>query len=149
MGVLGGGKVQKKEGLRFGFHALGRAASLNPIWASPRPILPFASSNDIAHGSVALGLVVLALMVVIVIVGQVRKERALVSMGVVSIGGSLGVIVLLASTPVNYFEAFIWVNLAVWIVGICLWLTLGLAVIVVFRPQIARVRSRLGHNVPI
>ena len=144
MGVLGGGKVQKKEGLRFGLHALGRAASLNPIWTSPRPILPFASSNDITHGNILLGLVVLALMVVIVIVGQVRKERALVSMAVVSIGGSLGIIVLFASTPVSYFEAFIWINLAVWIVGICLWLTVGLAVIVALRPQIVKVRSRFA-----
>jgi hypothetical protein len=148
VGILSGGKVQAKEGLSYGLHAFGRAASLSPIWASPRPIDPFASSNDFAHGNIVLGLLVLVLMVLIVVWGVRRKERALVSMGVVSIGGSLGVIVLLASSPVSYLLSFIWVNLAVWLVGIVLWLTVGLAVIIALRPQIAKVRSQLAEVRP-
>jgi hypothetical protein len=147
-GILSGGQVQKKEGLIFGLHALGRAVSVSPIWASPRPINPLTSANDLAHGNIALGLLVLVLMIVIVVVGVRRKERALVSMGVVAIGGSLGVIVLLDSSPVSYLLSFIWVNLAVWIVGIFLWITVGYAIVIALRPHLATLRSQVAELRP-
>jgi hypothetical protein len=145
MGLLSGGTVQKKEGLSYGLHALGRAASVSPIWASPRPLDPFASANDLAHGNIVLAFLVLLLMAVIVVVGLRRKERLLVSMGVVSIGGSLGVVVLLSSSPVSYLLSFIWVNLVVWVVGIFLWITVGYAVVLALRPQIAKVRAQVAE----
>jgi hypothetical protein len=145
MGLLSGGKVQKKEGLSYGLHALGRAASVSPIWASPRPLDPFASANDLAHGNIVLAFLVLLLMAGIVVMGVRRKERALVSMGVVSIGGSLGVVVLMASSPVSYLLSFIWVNLVVWIVGIFLWITVGYAAVIVLRPQIAKLQAQVAE----
>ena len=65
-------------------------------------------------------------------------------MCVISIGVSLGTIYLFARTPVGDYAAFVWVNLAVWILGVCIWLTLGLAVIAAVRPQIAAIKPQIA-----
>jgi hypothetical protein len=143
-GILSGGTVQKTEGWAFGLRALGRAASLNPIWASPRPIAPFTSSSDIAHRSILLGLVVLAILISVAVMAKRHRHPAVLSMCVVSIAGMIGTVVLFSSTPITYFEAFIWINLELWLVGICIWLTLGLAVVVALRPQIAAIRPQIA-----
>ncbi len=144
-GVLGGGSIRRTEGWTLGFRGLGRIASLNPIWASPRPIQPFISSNDFAHRSISLGLLLVSVLIAIGVIAWRLRQRAIVSMCVVSLGGMLGTVVLLSSVPVSYYLAFVWVNLDVWIVGICVWLTLGLTLITAIRGHAgAVVRSRAG-----
>ena len=130
------------RGLGLGLRALGRVASFNPIWASPRPIAPFASSGDIAHRNVLFGVLLVVVLIVVAVVARRHNHPAVVSMCVVSLGGLLGAVVLLASTPVHYYLSFIWVNLVIWIVGICVWLTLGLAVVTAIRPRLASMRAR-------
>jgi hypothetical protein len=142
-GTLSGAPASKTEGLGFGLRALSRAASLNPIWASPRPIDPFASSNDISHRNPLFALVLLALVGIAAVAWR-HKKPALMSMCVVSIGGSLGVVVLFTLTPASYLLAFVWVNLALWLVGICIWLTLGLAVITAIRSRYGREKIKLS-----
>ena len=66
------------------------------------------------------------------------------SLCVISVSVSLGTIFLFAHTPVNDFAAFIWVNLAVWTLGICIWLTLGLAVVTAVRPRIAAISPQIA-----
>ncbi len=143
-GILSGGTVQRTEGFVFGLRALGRVGSLNPIWASPRPILPFASSNDIAHRNILLGLVMVAILVAVTVMARRHGHRALLSMCILSIAALLGTVILFASTPVSYYEAFIWINLELWLVGLCVWITLGLAAFVAIRPQIAIIRPQIA-----
>jgi hypothetical protein len=145
--------TSKTQGWDFGLRALSRAAALNPIWAGPRPIDELSAYADIDHRNVLVGVVVLALLATVATAAWRRKNAALLSMSVISLGGSLGVVALFARTPTNDLLAFIWVNLAVWLVGICIWLTLGLAVLTAIRPQltdirtqVAEVRSQLGRR---
>ena len=65
-------------------------------------------------------------------------------MCVISLSVSVGTILLFARTPVSDFAAFIWINLAVWALGICIWLTLGLAAVTAIRPQIAAIRPQIA-----
>ena len=136
--------MQRTEGFAFGLRALGRVASLNPIWASPRPILPFASSNDIAHRNILLGLVMVAILVAVTVMARRHGHRALLSMCILSIAALLGTVILFASTPVSYYEAFIWINLELWLVGLCVWITLGLAAVVAIRPQLAVIGPQIA-----
>ena len=80
-------------------------------------------------------------LIVVAVVARQHDHPAVVSMCVVSLGGLLGAVVLLASTPLHYYLSFIWVNLVIWIVGICVWLTLGLAVVTAIRPRLASIRD--------
>jgi hypothetical protein len=142
----------KTEGWVFGLRALSRAVSLNPIWAAPRPIDELSAYRDIAHRNVLFGLV-LVVLVGIGVGAWRRRESALLSLCVVSLGGAVGIVILFARTPTNDLLAFIWVNLAVWLVGICIWLTLGLFVVTALRrqwadvrTQVAEVRAQLGRK---
>jgi hypothetical protein len=135
----------KTDGWVFGLRALSRAASFNPIWAAPRPIDELSSYADIAQRNVLLGLVVLVVLVGIGVKAWRRRESALLTLCVVSLGGSLGVVILFARTPTNDILAFIWVNLAVWLVGICIWLTLGVAVATALRPHFEEIRSQVSE----
>ena len=142
-GILAGGTVSRTEGWAFGLRAVSRAASLNPIWASPRPIDPFAAANDIAHRNILLGLV-LAVLVGVAVAARKHRQSALFSMCVVSIGAALGLVFLYAHTPTSDLFSFIWISLALWPVGICIWLTLGLAVAVAIAPQVAAVMPQIA-----
>ena len=142
----------KTEGWVFGLRALSRSLSFNPIWAAPRPTDELASYADIAQRNV-LWIIVLAALLGIALVAWRRQESALVSMCVVSLSGAAGIVVLFARTPTDDMLAFIWVNLAVWLVGICIWLTFGLAVVIALRSQreevrkqVAAVRAQLGRK---
>jgi hypothetical protein len=135
----------KTQGLVFGLHALSRAAALNPIWAAPRPIGEFTSYADLGQRNVVVGLIALVILVAIAIRAWKRKDDALVSMCMVSLGGSVGIVLLFMRTPSNYLLSFIWINLGVWIVGICIWLTIGLAVVTALRPNLAEIRSQVSE----
>lgn len=127
-------------GYVFGLRALSRAASINPIWASPRPILPFASSNDINHRNLLLCLVLPAL-VIIVLAAWKKRMATLGALSVITFGSAVGLVALYARIPTGYFESFTWVNLALWVTGISLWLTFGLAALTFVRPLAQWARS--------
>jgi hypothetical protein len=127
-------------GFVFGLRALSRAASINPIWASPRPILPFISSNDLNQRNLLLCLVLPAL-VIIVLVAWKRRMPSLGALSVVTLGSAIGLVALYARIPRGYFESFTWVNLALWVTGICLWLTFGVAAATFVRPLARLARS--------
>ena len=146
VGILKGGVPDKTEGWAFGLRAMSRVASFNPIWASPRPTFPFASSTDIAQRNTWMGLVLVAVLVTAAVLARRHHHPRVMSMCVVSVSGMLGVLILLASTPRDYYLSFIWVNLTVWIVGICVWVTLGLAVVTALRPRLAPAVARLRRQ---
>ena len=126
-GVFSADKV-RTFGFDFGLRALSRAASLNPIWASPRPIAPFASGGDVLYRNL-LPCLVLPVIVAIGVVAWKRKLTLLCSMCVITTGASIGLVAMYARIPYSYLLSFTWVNLAIWVVGICIWLTLGMAVV--------------------
>jgi hypothetical protein len=90
---------------------------------------------DIAHRNVVLGPVVAVVLVGVAAAAWRRRDSALTSMSMLSLAGAAGVVFLFARAPTQRPVAFIWVNVAVWLVGICIWLTLGLAVVTALRPQ--------------
>ncbi len=135
----------KTEGWVFGFRALSRASALNPIWAAPRPIDELAAYADIAYRNAFTGPVVLVLLVAIVVVAWRRRNSTLLSLGVVTLGGAIGVVILFSRTPSSDLLAFIWVNLAVWLVGVGVWLTIGLALVTAMRPQLTEIRQQVAE----
>ena len=114
-----------------------------PIWTAPRPIDELAANADILHRSVLLGVVVLFLLCGIAVQAWRYKMSALLSLSVVTLGTAVGVVALFSRTPSNDLLAFIWINLAVWILGIGIWLTLGFAVFTMLRPQLLEIRSQV------
>ena len=147
------GASPKTEGFVFGLRAMSRAVSLSPIWAAPRPNLELSAYADFAQRSVLLGLVVFVVLAGITIWAWRRRDSALVSMCTVSVAGAVGIVFLFARTPTNDLLSFVWVNLAVWLVGTCIWLTLGLAIFTAIRPlpaeirtQVTEVRTELGRK---
>ena len=122
---------------------LSRASAINPIWTAPRPIDELAANADIVHRSVLLGVVVLFVLVGVAVQAWRYKKSALLSLSVATLGTAVGVVALFSRTPSSDLLAFIWVNLAVWILGIGIWLTLGLAVFTVLRPQLVEIRSQV------
>jgi hypothetical protein len=135
----------KTEGFVFGLRALSRAVSLNPIWTSPRPIGEFPAYADIAQRSLIPGLVFLAVLAAVTIAAWRRSDSILLSMCMVSGAGSVGIVFLFARTPSNDLISFIWINLAVWLVGTCIWLTLGLAVFRAVRPRLEGIRAQVAE----
>ncbi len=123
---------QKTEGLVFGLRGVSRAASVFPIWASPRPIAQFAASGDFDRRNLLLCLVV-PLLVGLAVWAWRRTHPELFSLCLVSLGGSLGVVFLFAHIPDSFILSFVWVNLPVWAVGVCFWVTLGLAAVTLWR----------------
>jgi hypothetical protein len=118
----------KTAGFVYGLRGLSRAASLLPIWASPRPIAAFVSSGDFYRRNLLLCLVV-PLFIGLAVWAYRRNHRELLSLCLVSLGGGLGLVFLFAQIPNGYFVSMVWVNLPVWAVGVCFWLTLGLAAV--------------------
>jgi arabinofuranan 3-O-arabinosyltransferase len=133
-GGVGSSGKSHTFGFVLGLRALSRAASLNPIWASPRPIQPFASSNDVNTRNLLFCLVIPALVAVAVFAWR-KKSVTLCSMSVITIASAVGIVFLYARIPTSYFVSFIYVNLLVWVVGICIWLTFGLAAITALRAR--------------
>ena len=58
-----------------------------------------------------------------------------------TVGSAVGLVVLYSRIPTSYFESFVWVDLLVWMVGIGMWLTLGLAAFEFFRARLPRMQS--------
>ncbi len=122
------------EGWVYGLRALGRAVSPDPVWATPRSTIPLASAADVVHQSL-LACLVVPLLIGIAVLAWQHGKRELFSMCIVSLGGGLGVVFLYAHIPDSYYASFVWVNMAVWVVGISVWLTLGLALVVAIRSR--------------
>ena len=139
-GGVGTADNTKTFGIVFGLRALSRAASPSAIWASARPIAAFDSSNDINHRNLFLCLVLLGVAAIATIAWR-RRKAALASLSLLTVGAAVGMVLMYSRIPISYFEAFAWVNLAVWVVGICIWLTLGLAAYEALRSRLPRVRS--------
>lgn len=138
--------AQKTDGFVYGLRALSRAVSPNPIWAAPRPLNQYVTYGaDIAHRNVLLGPVVVLVILGIGIAAWRRKDSALVSMCMVSVGSAAGVVFLFARTPANDFQSFVWINLAVWQVGACIWLTFGLVVATAVRRQLPELRAQVSE----
>ena len=127
-GGVGATDKTRTFGFVFGLRALSRAASLNPIWASPRSILPLPSANDVNHRNLLLCLVLPALIGIGFIAWK-RKQAYVCSMAVITTGAAVGLVLMYSRIPTNYFLSFTWVNLLIWVVGVCIWLTFGLAAI--------------------
>jgi hypothetical protein len=123
-------------GFVFGLRALARAASPNPIWASPRPIAPLASGGDVLYRNL-LPCLVLPVIVAIGVVAWRRKQTLLCSMCVITTAAAIGLVAMYARIPYAYLLSFTWVNLAVWVVGICIWLTFGMAVVIALRSHVS------------
>ena len=124
---------EKTEGFVYGLRALSRAASLFPIWASPRPIDPLVSSGDFRRN--LLLCLVVPLLIGLAVWAWRRTHLELFSLCLVSLAGGLGLVFLFAHIPDSFLLSFVWVNLPVWAVGVCLWVTLGLAAVTALRAQ--------------
>ena len=124
---------EKTEGFVYGLRALSRAASLFPIWASPRPIDPLVSSGDFRRN--LLLCLVVPLLIGLAVWAWRRTHLELFSLCLVSLAGGLGLVFLFAHIPDSFLLSFVWVNLPVWAVGVCLWVTLGLATVTALRAQ--------------
>jgi hypothetical protein len=128
---------EKTEGFIYGLRALSRAASLFPIWASPRPITPFVSSGDFYRRNLLLCLVV-PLFVGLAVWAWRRAHVELFSLCLVSLGGGLGLVFLFSHILDSFYLSFVWVNIPVWVVGICFWVTLGFAAVTAWRDRADR-----------
>jgi hypothetical protein len=126
-----GGSI-KTFGWGLGFHALARAASPEAVWATPRPTQPVTSYGDVLHHGYLIFCVAFVALVVIFVLAWRHKKTFLASLSAVTIAGSVGLVSLYARVPKNYVLSFQWVSLAVWIVGICIWITViyGLVIFV-------------------
>ena len=116
-------------GSLLGLRALSRAASPSAVWATPRPIGPLGAYDDIVHHGNLLFSFVLVALVAIVILAWRRRSTNLFCLAAITTACAVGLVVLFSQVPSNYILSFIWINLAVWVVGICIWLTFGLAVV--------------------
>ena len=126
---FGSGKPVKALSSVLGLRALARAASPKAVWATPRPTQPFASYNDVLHNGNFVYLLAFVALVVVVVLAWQRKNTYLLSMSTVTIASAIGLVALYARIPANYTLSFQWISLAVWIVGICIWLTIGSAIV--------------------
>jgi hypothetical protein len=133
-GGVGSSDKSHTFGFVLGLRALSRAASLNPIWASPRPIQPLVSSNDVGTRNLLFLIVVPALIAIAVFAWR-HKRPYLCSMSVITVASAAGIVALYARIPTTYFVSFVYVNLLVWVVGICIWLTFGLAAVTALRTR--------------
>ena len=135
---------QKTQGFLYGLRALSRAASPLPIWASPRPITAWAASGDFYRRDPLVALVALVIVGIAVYAWR-RGHRELLSLCLVSLGASVGLVYLFAHIPDSYLFSFVWVNMPVWVVGVCLWVTLGYAAVTVWRDYRVAAPSRMAH----
>ena len=140
----------KTFGWGLGFRALARAASPEAVWATPRPTQPVTSYDDVLHHGYLIFCIAFVALVVIFVLAWRHKKTFLASLSAVTIAGAVGLVSLYARVPKNYVLSFQWVSLAVWIVGICIWITViyGLVIFVQRhlrqRPEVRIPRKVLG-----
>jgi hypothetical protein len=138
---LGSGPRVKTLSSNLGLHALGRAASPKAVWATPRPVQPVGSYADVLNnGNLIFGLVFLALVAVFVLAWR-HKRTYLASMSAVTTASAIGLVVLYSRIPANYILSFQWISLAIWIVGICIWITLGYGLVILARRRLSVLRE--------
>jgi hypothetical protein len=142
-----GGSI-KTFGWGLGFHALARAASPEAVWATPRPTQPVTSYGDVLHNGYLIFCIAFVALVAIFLLAWRYKKTFLASLSAVTIAGSVGLVSLYARVPKNYVLSFQWVSLAVWIVGICIWITVIYG-LVILAQRLLRQRHevRLPQNV--
>ncbi len=126
---LGSGQPIKTVSSMLGLHALARAASPKAVWASPRPLQPLDSYSDVLHNGTLVFCWLFAALVAVLVLAARHKKTYLLSLSAVTIASAIGLVVLYARVPADYQLSFGWISLAVWIVGICIWVTLGFAVV--------------------
>ncbi len=125
-------------GTLLGLRALSRAASPSAVWATARPIGPFGAYNDIVHNGNLLFCLALVALVAVVVVAWRRRSNYLFSLAAITTASAIGLVALFSRVPSNYILSFIWINEAVWVVGICIWLTFGLGAVTWARSTIRR-----------
>ncbi len=134
---VGSGQPVKTFGSLLGLRALARAASPKAVWATPRPIQPGASYRDVLQsGHLVYCIVFFALLAIFVLAWR-HKKTYLISLSAVTIASAIGLVLLYARVPRNYTLSFEWISQAVWIVGICIWLTGGYAVVIWARNRLS------------
>ncbi len=126
---LGSGRPIKTVSSMLGLHALARAASPKAVWATPRPLQPIASYSDVLHNGTLVFCCAFAALVAVLVLASRHKKTYLLSLSAVTTASAIGLVVLYARVPADYKLSFGWISLAVWIVGICIWVTLGFAVV--------------------
>lgn len=138
---VGSGQSIKTFGSALGLHALARAASPKAVWATPRQIQPGESYRDVLQsGHLVYCLAFFALVAVVVLAWR-HKKSYLLSLSAVTTASAIGLVVLYARVPRNYTLSFEWVSQAVWIVGICIWITGGYALMIWARSHFSVVRA--------
>jgi hypothetical protein len=137
---LGSGGSVKTFGGSLGLRALARAASPKAVWATPRPIQPVGSYGDVLHNGTLIFCLAFLVVVAVFVLAWLHKKRYLASLTAVTIAASIGLVLLYDRVPKNYVLAFQWISLAVWIVGICIWISVVYGVVVLVRN---RLRGRL------
>jgi hypothetical protein len=95
------------------------------------------SSGDISRRNLLLCLV-LPLFIGLAVWAWRRAHVELFSLCLLSLGGGLGLVFLFAHIPESFLLSFVWVTLPVWVVGVCFWLTLGLAAVTAWRDHAHR-----------
>jgi hypothetical protein len=123
----------KTFGSLLGLRALSRAASPSAVLATPRPILPLPAYNDVVSNGNWLFLLIVPALVATIVFAWKRRQSYLVSMAVITGASAVGLVVLYSNVPSNYVLSFTWINLVVWAVGMCMWLTFGFVAVTAIR----------------
>jgi hypothetical protein len=137
-------------GSLLGLRALSRAASPGAVWTTSRPILPLPAYNDVAsHGNLTFLLAIPALVAIGAFAWK-RGHKNLLSLAVITGSSALGLVALYSNVPSNYILSFTWINLAVWAVGICMWLTVGFFAVTIIETYVrqrttTRISSETGQ----
>jgi hypothetical protein len=141
----GSGRSVKTFGTGLGLHALARAASPKAVWATPRPIQPGEAYRDVLNGGHLVYCFAFFALVAVFVLAWRHKKTYLLSLSAVTTASAIGLVFLFARVPRNYTASFEWVSQAVWIVGICIWITAGYAVVSWARSHLSVGR---GNRVP-
>ncbi len=119
----------KTFGSVLGLHTLSRAASLSPVWATARPNDPLTAYNDVVSNGNLVYLAVFASLVAVIVLAWRHKKTYVLSLSTITTAASVGLVALYARVPANYILSFTWINFVVWSVGVCIWITLGVALV--------------------
>jgi hypothetical protein len=134
---VGSGHPVKTFSSELGLRALARAASPKAVWATARPIQPFASYSDVLNGGHLVYCFVFLALVAVCFLAWRHKKTYLLSLSLVTTASAIGLVVLYARVPENYILSFQWISLLTWIVGICIWITLGYAFVTWARSRLS------------
>ena len=121
----------------LGLRALARAASPKAVWATARPTQPDGSYADVLNGGHLVYCFAFVALVALGVLAWRHKKTYLLSLSVVTTASAIGLVILYARVPENYILSFQWISLLTWVVGICLWLTLGYGVVVWARSRLS------------